>query len=373
MAIRIGSSCELKKPAGKVTETRRFIGSWSNWKEVSQKCIDNKIYLILTICINRNDKSGHYPTDTEWINMVEDTCRYLKSIGMNRNNGYVSIVNEPMKFCTKEQYGHLLDIAYLIIHRYGFLVGAGNEQFTMAMVCGDMYSYILEHHRNSFDILDIHLQGDCELDELCREKADWFKFMADGYGKSLDCTEAFYGDIATDRGYGSLKNQRYHAERVGIPNFCSVFYDLWESAFPASMQKFLKGWHKLCFKINGIFRNKATEKNWYKWMKIIDEKAPVPNIPIEEEDMKLEKYYYRLKVTYNRDKTKAGIKFIQTVIEVEPDGKWGDATDNALETYQITNGLAPDKIVGPLTFREMMKTNPNSYIDLQYFLAVGDW
>jgi len=104
-------------------------------------------------------------------------------------------------------------------------------------------------------------------------------------------------------------------------------------------------------------------------------KKYIPEPIIEEENMKLEKYYYRLKnpKTYNRDKTKAGIKFIQTVIEVEPDGKWGDATDNALETYQITNGLVPDKIVGPLTFREMMKTDPNAYIDLQYFLAIGEW
>ena len=89
--------------------------------------------------------------------------------------------------------------------------------------------------------------------------------------------------------------------------------------------------------------------------------------------MKLEKYYYKNKVTYKRDPKKAGVRFIQTVVGVNPDSKWGDITDEAVRQYQENNGLDQDKIVGPLTFREMMKTDAKAYIDLQYFVAVGDW
>jgi len=264
-----------------------------------------------------------------------------------------------MKFISKERYGQLVKISYPIVKANGFKMGAGNEQFTMAMVNGDMYTYILENHRNSFDILDIHLQGDCELDELCREKADWFKFMADLYDKPIDCTEAFYGDIATDRGYGTLKNQAYHAERIGCPNFCSVFYDLWESAFPASMQKFLKGWYKLCFKINGIFRNSTTEKYWGNWFEIINSKAPVPNIKpiiIEDSDMKL--------VNLKKGSINGQTWWLQEILMLEYgypnnydppfDGKFGGATKEQVKEYQRANGLDDDGVVGIKTTLDLL-------------------
>ncbi|MHB1334529.1 MAG: peptidoglycan-binding domain-containing protein [Candidatus Humimicrobiaceae bacterium] len=96
-------------------------------------------------------------------------------------------------------------------------------------------------------------------------------------------------------------------------------------------------------------------------------------IPMEAEMFQLEKYYYRLKVTFNRDINRAGIKFIQTVVGATPDGKWGDATDEAVEKYQVDHGLAADKIVGPDTFRDMMKNYPKAYIDLEYFTLIGEW
>ena len=220
MAIRIGSSCCLSTNMmqGNVVETRRFIGSTSDWKEVCRTAIQNNQYLILTLCINRNDGSGYYPNDYEWMTFVNDSCSYLKNIGSNKWNTRLSLVNEPTKFCTKEQYAHLIDLAYPIIHGQGFLVGAGNDEFSTAGV--PMYQYILENCK--FDILDIHIQGICDTEEKTRYWTDIAKEWADSHGKQIDCTEAFYADIATPEGWKLLQAQLYHAERIGCPNFCNV-------------------------------------------------------------------------------------------------------------------------------------------------------
>ena len=166
-----------------------------------------------------------------------------------------------------------------------------------------------------------------------------------------------------------MKFQMQEAEKAGCANYCNVFNDLVRSVFNESTSQ----WDFLAFKIDGAFRNKDAERHYNEWIGLMDSKAPVPNIIEVEEDMKLEKYYYKNKVTFNRDPKKAGVRFIQTVIGVKPDADWGNITDDALEVYQIDNGLEPDRIVGPLTFREMMKTDGKAWIDLQYFVATGEW
>jgi len=92
-----------------------------------------------------------------------------------------------------------------------------------------------------------------------------------------------------------------------------------------------------------------------------------------EDEMLLEKYYYKNKVTFNRDPRRSGIKFIQSVVGANPDGIWGNKTDEAVRKYQEVNGLVIDGIVGPDTFRDMIKNYPQAYIDLQYFSANGEW
>jgi len=255
---------------GKVVETRSFIGSTSKCWEVVDKAIANKQYLIFNICINRNDKSGHNPTDTEWKLIVDNTCKELLDRGGNRLNSRITIINEPLKYISISRYAQLVNLAYPIVHRYGFLMGAGNEQYTMAMSKGNMYSYILQNCK--FDILDIHLQGDCEEDDKCRDIANIFKSWATHYNKPLDCTECFYSDIASSKGWNILKFQIEHAERIGCSNVCNVFNNLDRSAFPWNTSS----WNKLCFNINGNNRSGY----WGQYLDLVKAKAPVPNIPI---------------------------------------------------------------------------------------------
>jgi len=96
-------------------------------------------------------------------------------------------------------------------------------------------------------------------------------------------------------------------------------------------------------------------------------------LEVEDEDMQLEEFYYKNKVTFNRDPKKAGIKFIQSVVGVSPGGVWNSTTETAVRKYQEINNLDIDGIVGPLTFRSMMKNYPDADIDLRYFVATGKW
>lgn len=368
MSIRIGSSCALSVPMaiGYAVEARILSDNSSNWKSVCKYAIDNKQFLILNPCVNDGYDKAIIPSDYEWKKTITEACQYLKSIGANYNNCKITIINEPTKHFRNSggvaRYANFINMAFPIVNSYGFRMGAGNMEFYDAAVLGDWYGYICANA--NFTDLDIHIQASCDNAERTKKYTDYAYGLAVKYKKKLDCTEAFYGNITTSSGWELLQTQLYHAERVGCENFLNVFNNIDTSTFPTIPSK----WYELCFKINGAIHSNY----WAHWKILMDTKCPIPNI-IEEEDLKLEKYYYRLKVTYNRDTTKAGIKFIQTVIGAAVDGKWGTQTDELLKAYQRENDLVDDAIVGPLTFRMMMKTNPNAYIDLQYFVAVGDW
>jgi len=382
--IRIGSSWKITPISsfGYVDEVRRHWFPKPEWdyRGAAKQCLDNDSYLIFNQCLGYNKTQPHpeyLPTESEWKNRAEENIQMLYSIGANRNNTMLTLINEPTKYFRVENgYGGVNDLIKYTNWLYEqvngrFDIGAGNSDFYSAMVLGDWLRYLCRDGK--FKYLLVHIQNDCNTEAHTRKYLEYAKGLSIKYKKVLSCSEAMHTgwDMSKLSDYNKLVMQLNLAEEYGLKDFCVICTDLNTQAANQELGvASVKKLYPACFKINGILKS-----NYYAQLKILaNKKHPVPNIPIiEEEDMKLEKYYYRLKVTYNRDKTKAGIKFIQTVIEVEPDGKWGDATDNALETYQITNGLAPDKIVGPLTFREMMKTDSNAYIDLQYFLAVGDW
>jgi hypothetical protein len=347
-------------------ETRLFIGGkQSKWDEVSKYCLTNNKYLIVTPCINRNDGSGHYPSDTEWIAFIDSMCQKLRNWGANRNNCRISLVNEPMKFCTREQYKHLIDLAYPIVHGHGFLCGAGNEEFLTAQAKGNMYQYILANCK--FDILDVHIQGSCDNKEKtefwCNKARSWTT-------KQIDCPEAFYADIAKPEGWSLLKTQLNCAENIlGCQNFGNVFNNLDTTMFPFNTS----GWHKLCFKINGVFRNETTKKYWNEWVKIAGSKAPIPNIIEGEEDMKLD-------TIYKEGSKGIGVKFIQKVlnedIKPEPllkvDGIWGIKTNAVVLKYQEKYNLSQyGGAIGPNTMQDMIKQYPDIWDNIQYLWAIG--
>ncbi len=278
--IRIGSSAVLHKDMaiGKVLEVRYYLNAYSDWRNVIQIAIQQKQYVILTICINHNNANYTYPSDDVWRISVDYACKELKKAGGNKDNCRISLVNEPMKYISREQYCHLIGLAYPIVHSYGFLMGAGNEEFFTAQAKGNMYQYILNERKAkkiNFDILDIHIQGSCNTPELTKMWTDEVLTWMNYWKITADCTEAFYADIRTEKGWTLLQSQLFHAERIGCPNFCNVFNNLVRSAFPIPTSK----WDKLCFNIDGV--NKS--KYWNQWQSLMSTKAPIPNIKEDEE------------------------------------------------------------------------------------------
>ena len=355
MTIRIGSSCSLSPSMGigKVVETRRLIGSVTAWEATAKQAVRDKQYLIVTPCINRNDGSGHYPGDSEWVNFVSTTCTKLKSFGGNKSNSRISLVNEPMKFCTKEQYKHLIDLAYPIVKANGFLMGAGNEEFLTAQAKGNMYQYILANCL--FDILDIHIQGSCDTkahtDQWINEVKSWKAY----WNKPVDCTEAFYGDCRTSNGYNLLKYQCQKAEEIGCENFCNVFNNLDSSQFPFDTSD----WHKLCFKIDGQIKSNY----WAQWKIEMDTRGPVPNINIPKpkgiDGMIIKTIGHKT----NDIQSGYGVELLHELLiykkyieDVENMFVYDTNTRQAVESFQTDLGITIDGRVGRQTWRKFINS-----------------
>jgi hypothetical protein len=56
----------------------------------------------------------------------------------------MTIDNEPMKYLTREEYINYVNIAYDQIGRR-FDVGAGNEEYDLAMHSDNMYEYLVTY------------------------------------------------------------------------------------------------------------------------------------------------------------------------------------------------------------------------------------
>jgi hypothetical protein len=333
---------------GKVAEIRTYLDGYnnSNFMNAVDYAIKNNIYVIVNL-VTHDGKTGHYPTDSEWINFVGQKVNDVISRGATKLNLRFTICNEPLKFMTREQYAHLINLAYQVINKR-FSVGAGNEEFTLAESKGNMYEYILQNA--TFDILDIHIQTSCTSESDCIKWTNYAYQLGKAFNKPVDCTEANYVDVATQSGYNTLLMQLNNAERIGCPNFCMVFMNLDYSAFPFDVSK----WNRLAFKVNNMLRSNY----WQPYKDLMNEKAPVPNIEIEieEDDMKLE----ILKIGSKGNQ----VRLLQEILMLEYgfpnnyadpfDGKFGNFTDQQVKDYQKAKGLTIDGQVGINTMTDLI-------------------
>ncbi|OFW47180.1 MAG: hypothetical protein A2163_04010 [Actinobacteria bacterium RBG_13_35_12] len=362
MVIRIGDSCcksiKMITPQSRVVEARRFLIYPTEWYGISVKCIAEKKFLILTLCIGRNDKLEYMPSESQWRNFIEDSVLSLISVGGNRVNSRIDIVNEPTKYCTKEQYTWLVNIAHSQIA--GRLkMGAGCEELNFT----EFYQYLSSH--GNFEVLVIHIQGACSDEQKTSYYTNIAKNLAVSYKREIDCNEACYSNVATSDGFSKLKMQLKYAEKIGCSNFCNVFNDLDRSAFSQDTSK----WDFLCFKINGKLRSGASA-NYNEWIGLMNSKAPIPNIVplpiIEEEDMKL-------KVLQIGSKGNQ-VKWLQQILKMEYefentggyDGKFGTITDIQVREYQIANGETVDGKVGKDTTTALI-VNAGNYYSPEYW------
>jgi len=342
-----------------VVETRQYPYRVSDCWGVTQKALNNGIYLIFNICW----ENGYNPTDEQWRHRVEDVVQKLISYGGNKNNCRITIINEPMADkhnISKEKYAHLINIAYSQV-RGRFLVGSGNEEFALSEAKGGMYQYILS--QANFDILDIHIQTSCLTEANCNHWCAVARSWAIKYGKILDCTEANYSDVAKESGYKTLLMQLSYAEQVGCINFPIVFIGL------SNEDKYR--W------LSFIYNGKVRSPHWEDFKKLMKAKVPAPitePIIISEEDMKLK----LLGLAY----TKKGqqVKWLQDILLNDYkvpnpggiDGKLGSMTDKQIRDYQEEKELKVDGIVGEQTTMKLINesSDPKKWIiNLQIYMA----
>jgi len=246
----------------------------------------------------------------------------------------------------------LINIAYPIIKKYGFLVGAGNEEFVTAQLKGGMYQYILANAQ--FDILNIHIQGSCDSEEKTEY---WTNVVRQWTSKPIDCTEAFYSDISTQSGWELLKSQLYHAERIGCKNFCNVFNNLDYSAFPDSILEHVKKWNRLSFLVNGNIRSPY----WQEWKNLIEAKAPKPNIIKGVDGMIIKTIGHKttdVKSGYGVELLHELLLYKSYIDEEDIENKYVyDAeTRKAVESFQADLGITVDGRVGRQTWRKFINS-----------------
>lgn len=366
MAIRIGASCALKLSMlvdpYYVVETRRFLDLHSEWYEISKKCIAEKKFLIVTLCIDKNNKLEYVPSEAQWCNFVEATVLQLLSLGANKYNCRIDIINEPRKYISKEKYAEFINIAYNQV-RGRLPVGAGCDE----LIYMDMYQYISSH--TNFNTLVIHIQGACDTEDKTANLTNQALNLAISYKRSIDCNEANYFSINVDKGYAGLKMNLKYAEKIGCRNFPIVFMNLDKSAFEFNTDR----WERLSFFVN----SKLHSSYWDDFKNIIETKKPVPNIIksiIEEEDMKLEL------LGLNYTKTGQQVKWLQDILLNDYqipnpggiDGKLGTLTDKQIRNYQEEKGIKIDGIVGENTTIKLINesSNPEEWMrNLQIYMG----
>ncbi len=317
-----------------VVETRLYPNRPSDCWGVSRQAIDNGIYVIFNVCISDHSVIKNY-TDDEWTQLINHVVINLRAMGGNKSNCRITLINEPMKYITKERYSHLINLAYSKV-RGRFLVGAGNEEFLLAQAKGDMYPYLLNERkakRTNFDILDIHIQGSCLKESDCAMWTNWIHNLAVSHNIPLDCTEANYSDVAKEKGYNTLLMQLRYAEPI-CKHFPIVFIGL------SNEDKYM--W--LSFIYNGQVRSPY----WPDLKRIMKEKAP-------EEVFEM----YGIEINYvkpgsHNEETRAVQQImIDEGYNLEPygaDSWYGDVTEAAIRKWQKDNMLQEDGIVGRETW-----------------------
>jgi hypothetical protein len=258
MAIKIGISCATPRDG--------IIGTYCVSAEIRNCiedgtpallnmfdfCMQNNIYAIVNIDLWTSSGHATY-TELEWRQRVDGLVFELLKKEPTATKWRITIDNEPMKYMSKETYAWLINIAYDQIKiKRGWkhvMIGAGNEEFSLAQARGDMYKFILDNCK--FDYIDIHIQA-AVIDPSTRRVSEsslnyWgntAKNWAVTYKKKLSCTEANWCDVATMSGYQDLIKMLNKAEEIGCEDFCVVFLDYRGNDYD---------W--LCFKVRGVTRS----------------------------------------------------------------------------------------------------------------------
>jgi len=384
--IRIGTSLGTSSKAVDenfyVAEVRRhwYENPYFDYKVAAKKCIDNGVYLIFNQCNGHNRTVPHpefWTTDRVemeriWRSRIEEDVQLLFSLGGNKNNCRMTLINEVTKFFrTSDGHGGVSDLIWLTNLAHDQIagrleLGSGNMEFYDAMVLGDWYRYLCRD--GNFEWLDIHIQNSCDTDSHTREYTDYAKGLADMYGKKLACTESTHTKWnVAGSGYPKVLMQLSHAERIGCADFCPICLNRDSNAvlqeIDASQME-----DEPCFRVDGYDRSNG---NYADLKRIADEKHPVPNIKEVFEMYGIEMNYVK-PGCHNEECRAAQQVMIDQGYDLSPfgaDSWYGDVTKGAIDKWQVDNGLVEDSIIGKETWQWIMENIDTGMLRFMQMLA----
>jgi hypothetical protein len=321
---------------------------------------------------------GHSEERTSWLtrnpvnhtDFLEKFCRYLafylKDMGFLQ--AHLEVFNEPQKCIGMGDYAKICKAmikGFNINPNYKVHVGSNDItiDFIYKNFIDDELRSMLKGHYYSTHILQHGHHGKLRqfIDEV-KLNVSVTEFSPNGN----------WGMLGTNNDWGNFNELR----DCNIDIYCYLFgirRDFFGDIFdeirvftrePRTINNtyYASGdWLPIGFAYNKYIALKDFNKKYYK------------PLPLESEGVMLEKYYYRLKVTYNRDPNKAGVKFIQSCFGLKVDGNFGLITESAVKAYQISKGFDDDGIVGPETFTALIADFPRLYDEMNYKMQAGIW
>lgn len=283
---------------------------------------------------------------------------------------YLPVFNEPYKWLDRHEVGMYTRATNQGIGpmRTELPIVAGNDEYDLAAAKGNGYHYLLVHFSQDFDYI-----GDQPLSSIMNDAYWKIKAQADlakQYSKPIMATEAGSWEHRYTSGTGHERNKRIILEckKNGYEACNIVLIDSNDSYFP---RLGYRGWDKYYTRIVSLPQIRAGLTYFEDFINFVKEHGEREKQ--EDRDMRLEKYYYKDKVTFTRDPNKAGVRFIQDCLNLKTDSIFGPLTEEAVKNYQEVSGLAVDGIVGPVTFRALKYEYPIEFTNLIYNVAIGEW
>ena len=255
---------------------------------------------------------------------------------------YVSIMNEPGKFYhnSTSQYCQFVNASNDVV-KY-FPIVAGNDEWNMLD-----WDFLLDHAK--FNYLGVHPLSSLGYPANWNILSSWASKAA-AKGKRCIATEAgsWFKSYSSSEGWAVIKNLTLKCKYLNYEAVCIVCVDINEDHPILGFRRFDKNYNRL----------EHTSHYWDEFIKLVNREGK--KYKEEEEDMKLEEYYYQGKVKFPNDPDKNGVKFLQMCFGIKVDGDMGNQFDGAVKAYQTEQGIDIDGIVGPQTFNEIFKSGDNN-------------
>jgi len=182
------------------------------------------------------------------------------------------------------------------------------------------------------------------------------KTIANGYERPVMCNEggSWFKSYREEEGHNINIKLMKRCKETGYVGFGICLNEVNEAGHNMS------NWNNLGYRIwDNNYTKILSQTNWDKFENELKKYKNKPEEFEEEDDMKLEQFYYKGKVSFPNDNGRYGVKFLQLCFGLKPTGVMDSSFDNTVRNYQSQQHILVDGIVGPQTFNEIYKSLDN--------------